>query len=454
MFVVTLPSSAAHDPLTFAKRVSEAGADLLEIRGDLTPNVPAFNTPLPLIVSPRNTSASLITNLQPSYIDLELGETTPIPSSATLIRSFHDYEKTPSLQALLELTEQCRSEGADIIKIVTTINAYDDLATLERLHAALPKEQKRIILGMGIRANYNRILSPFRNELTYTYVDEGEAAASGQVALSLYKKTAHCKQPLVFGILGSLNVKSGSPLIQNALFAAHDVDAVFTAFLSDNLDDAMSFIKQTKVQGLSVTTPFKKDILSTLDDLDPLARELQSVNTVVREDGEYKGYNKDEYGIREGYDFIKEGSAVAILGSGGVVPAVIHACKEKGIQEIQVFARSTEARLEIEKKFSIPSFDLSAVLKAKPDVLICAVNADVPLPIPSAKPGAHALDLRYGKATLFLKEAEQKGYQTHDGIPMLLQQALGQFQCFTGITPSSDDSQFLQSLFPMSYGKQ
>lgn len=454
MFVITLPPSAAHDPLTFAKRAREAGADLLEIRGDLTPNVPSFNATLPFIISPRNTGTNLITSFQPLYIDLELGETISIPSSAILIRSFHDYEKTPSFEALLELTEQCRTEGADIIKIVTTINSYNDLAVLEKLHGALSKEQKRIILGMGIRAHYSRMLSPFRNELTYTYLDESETAAPGQVALSLYKKTTHCKHPIVFGILGSLNVKSGSPLIQNALFAAHDVDAVFTTFLSDDLADAMSFIKQEKVQGLSITTPFKKDILSALDDLDPLARELESVNTVVREDGEYKGYNKDECGIREGYDFMKEGSAVAILGSGGVVPAVIHACREKGIEDIQVFARSSEARSELEKQFSIASFDLSAVLNAKPDVLICAVNADVSLPIPTAKPGAHALDLRYGKATHFLKEAELKGYQTHDGIPMLIQQALGQFQCFTGIAPSNEDNQLLQSLFPMSYGKQ
>ncbi len=454
MFVVTLPSSAAHDPLAFAKRAREAGADLLEIRGDLTPNVPAFNSPLPLIISPRNSGESLTTNFQPSYIDLALGEKLSVPSSAILIRSFHDYKKTPSLQELLELTEQCRDEGADIIKIVTTINSYDDLATLEKLHAAVPKEQKRIILGMGMRAHYNRMLSAFQNELTYTFLDEGESAAPGQIALSLYKKTAHCKQPLVFGILGSLDVRSASPLIQNTLFAAHDVDAVFTAFLSDDLDDAMSFIKQAKVQGLSVTTPFKQDIISYLDDLDPLARELQSVNTVMCENGEYKGYNKDEYGIREGYDFLEEGSAVSILGSGGVVPAVIHVCRKKGIEDIRVFARSTQARSELERSFSIPSFDLSAVLKAQPDVLICAVNADVSLPIPTAKPDAHALDLRYGKATHFLKEAEQKGYQTHDGVPMLLHQALGQFQCFTGITPSNEDGQLLQSLFPMSYGKQ
>lgn len=454
MLVVTLPSSAAHDPLSFVAQAKEAGADLLEIRGDLTPNVQPFDSLLPLIISPRNSGDALLARFQPTYIDLEMGETISFSLSATLIRSFHDYKKTPDVSELIAIANQCQREGADIIKIVTTINSYADLLILEKLHNAFSKEQKRVILGMGIRAHYDRMLSPLRNELTYTYLDGDEPAAPGQVPISLYSKTKHCKHPRMFGILGSLGVKSSSPLIHNAFFEAHNIDAIFTMFLSDDLEDVMRFIRQVEVQGLSITTPFKKEIVSYFDDLDPLARELGSVNTAIVKNGNYTGYNKDMDGVRDGYDFLAPGSSVAILGSGGVVPAVIHACKQKGIEDIQIFARSREVRMELEQKFSIRAFDLSEISHAKPDVLICAVNDDMSLDIPSAKTGAHAIDLRYGKATQFLSDAAEKGYRTHDGISMLLHQALGQFECFTGIRPSDEDYRLIQSLFPALYGKQ
>ncbi len=53
MFVVTLPASAVSDPLEFAIKAKAKGADILEIRGDLTPNVKAFESPLPLLLALR-----------------------------------------------------------------------------------------------------------------------------------------------------------------------------------------------------------------------------------------------------------------------------------------------------------------------------------------------------------------------------------------------------------------
>ncbi|MDD5751003.1 MAG: hypothetical protein PHS73_00605, partial [Candidatus Peribacteraceae bacterium] len=99
MFVVTLPKDSAHDPLAFAKKAQEAGADLLEIRGDITPSVSAFESPLPLIVTPREHYA-LLENLQARYVDLDYKEEYAVPSGATVIRSFHGFEKTPTLDEL------------------------------------------------------------------------------------------------------------------------------------------------------------------------------------------------------------------------------------------------------------------------------------------------------------------------------------------------------------------
>lgn len=454
MFAVTLPPKAANDPMAFASKAKAAGADLLEIRGDLTPDVPFFDSPLSLIVAPRRAQCALLTKLQPMFMDLELGEQSSIPTGMKLIRSFHDYERTPKLDELQSIADRCKNEGAEIIKIATAINSYEDLHVLDELDEALPQQQKRIILGMGTRAHCNRTLSPLRNACTYTYLDEDGESAPGQISFSLYRKTAHCKQPRIFGILGGLEVKSSSPAIHNSLFQKYDIDALFTTFFTEDLEDAFRYITQKNVSGFSVTTPYKEKIINLIVEIDPLAAELQSVNTVILENGKYKGYNTDKDGLKEACDFVTETSSVVILGSGGVVPSIIQACRERGAGDITVHARNTEAREGLSRHFSVKNNDLSAVAEAKPDVLICAVSSDESFAIPQAKHDAHALDLRYGKQTLFTEMAEAKGYRVHDGVSMLIHQALTQFRYFTGITPTDADFQMLLSLFPHSYGTQ
>lgn len=452
MFVVTLPSQAAKNPLAFVTKAQAAGADLLEIRGDITPLVSAFDSPLPLIITPRRTGDALFRALQPAFVDLELGEEMTVPSGTRIIRSFHDRTGTPSEEDLRFIVTRLLNLKPDIVKIATTISHYADIDRLSELRDLLPKD-RRVILGMGPKAHITRMLSPFQNALTYTYLD-GKPSAPGQVPLLLHRQTTHCRTPRVFGILSGLGVQSLSPVIHNALFAQHGIDALYTSFPTDDLEETFSFITRNNISGFSVTTPFKRRILEKIDELDSLAESLQSVNTVVSENGRCKGYNTDATGLQAGYSFLRGASSVAILGSGGVVPAIIHACQALGVQGICVFARNAKEREELANRFSVRCAALSALEQATPDAMICAVNGDVSFPLPKAREGGQAIDLRYGTPTLFLSEAKKKGYRTHDGIPMLLHQALAQFRYFTGITPTESDFQLFLSIFPHSYGIQ
>jgi len=438
VFAVTLPPSAAHDPVRYAQRAQKAGANLLEVRGDRTPEIERFDSPLPLIVALRGGDPHLIDRLHPAYVDVELQESVDLPAGISIIRSFHDYERTPDFEHCKTIADELRATNADIIKIVTTINSYRDITTLQKLHAYLPENQKRVILGMGTRAHMLRMLSPLRNAITYTYLDEGEAAADGQVPLHMYQQTAQCRNPRIFGILGNLDIQSQSPLIHNTFFHARNMDALFTTFLTDDLDDAWNFITTNAVEGLAVTSPWKQKILPYLQGVDPLAQDLQSVNTVVAENGAYRGYNKDVDGFRDGYSFVKNAEFVSILGSGGVVPAIIHACRELDIQNICLYARNADARKKLQEHFGMQTAEISAVRESAPDVLICTINADVSVELPQAKKGACAIDVRYGKRTHFATDAAAAGYTVHDGIPMLMHQAIAQSTLFTGKKPNAD----------------
>lgn len=241
MFVVTLPASAKAYPQRFAQKAKEAGADILEIRGDLTPHIESFISPLPILLAVRGASAELIMQLRPAYLDLELGEDVGLFKGIALIRSYHHYERTPSLSELKDIADQLMAHGGEIIKIATKINTYEDLLIHKQLRESLPAGQQSIILGMGDKAHLSRMLSPFQNMFTYTYFEESDKAAPGQIALSMYKKTVHCSRPSVYGLIGGMQSKSSlSPLIHNTLMERHDLDAVYSLFPTDDIEDAFN----------------------------------------------------------------------------------------------------------------------------------------------------------------------------------------------------------------------
>lgn len=405
----------------------------MEIRGDLTPDVAAFESPLPLLVSPRGTGMQLIKELKPAFVDLVLEEKLEVPSGISVIRSFHNHEKTPAIAELKKIAASLMELKPDIIKIATMIRSYDDLKTLDALHKEIPLSQKRVILGMGPKAHLNRMLSPLRNELTYTFIDAGEESAPGQAPLSLHLLTTHCKKPKIFGILGGPQVtESFSPIIHNTLFHQHGIDALYAAFPAKDLKETFTALEALGVEGLSVTAPFKETIIPLLNGLDDEARRIGSVNTVIKKADRFIGSNTDVAGLRHGYDWSTVRS-VAILGSGGVVPAVIACCQAEGIKDITVYGRNATRREELATRFGVKHAAPDALRSAKPDRVVCAISENIDVDLPPAAPGATALDLRYA-ASRFLINAAKAGYATLDGLPMLLHQALEQFRIFSGIT--------------------
>ncbi len=80
------------------------------------------------------------------------------------------------------------------------------------------------------------------------------------------------------------------------------------------------FIRSRDYKGLNVTIPYKKDVMPHLDHIDPIAREIGAVNTIVNRDGILYGYNTDFFGLSSlirRADITIEGGKVLILGTGG-----------------------------------------------------------------------------------------------------------------------------------------
>lgn len=477
MFVVTLPRSAASSPAAFAKKAKKAGANVLEIRSDLTSRVKKFSSPIPLLVAVRGKDRGLIERLKPAFIDFDAPSPLPAGRQARhplprregrkLILSFHDYKGTPSLSKLKGIVVRLLKQKPWAIKIATTINEYDDLVVLEQLHSSI-KHPRLTILGMGDKAHLSRLLSPVRNHLTYACLDDAEPSAPGQLPMSLYALTRHLKHPKLFGIIGGSQVtKSLSPVIHNALFASKKIDAAYSCFPTDDFKGTMKVLQTLGITGLSVTAPFKKHAFDFAKTKDPMSTQLGVVNTLlfartplipnpfshgekglpiskaeatsplpsgeglgVR--GKWIGFNTDWIGVCDGYPFLKDARNIAIIGAGGAVPSVIAGIRALNPDaEVTIFIRHPEKAADFEDA-RIRVRALTEAKNSVSDVLICAVTDDVVLPMPKpADASAVAIDLRYGMTTAFMKHAAKNGFRVYDGVPMLMHQALQQFELFT-----------------------
>lgn len=96
-----------------------------------------------------------------------------------VIISYHNYDKTPELEELEHIVQQCYAQGADVAKIATHINVNRDNSKLLSLYKA---PGRLVAIGMGDLGRISRIVAPFLGaEFTYASVTDADATAPGQI---------------------------------------------------------------------------------------------------------------------------------------------------------------------------------------------------------------------------------------------------------------------------------
>lgn len=251
----------------------------------------------------------------------------------------------------------------------------------------------------------------------------------------------------VAAVIGHPVAHSLSPALHNAAFAAAGVDWVYTAFevAPGGAQAAVQAMRTLGLGGLSVTMPHKEDIARALDDLDPAARALRSVNTVVRlDDGRLRGCSTDGAGfvaslVEAGVDPV--GCSVAVLGAGAAARAVIDALARAGAALVTVVNRSADRA----EQAAVLAGDRGCV--GSPDAVRDAdlvVNAtsvgmgrdELPLDVSLLHRGQVVADLVYHPLrTSLLTAAGRVGARTVDGLGMLVHQAALQQELWLGVRP-------------------
>ncbi len=263
--------------------------------------------------------------------------------------------------------------------------------------------------------------------------------------------------PYRFGLVGDNVDYSKSAEIFQAIFKHLDADGSFEVFNFSTEQFAAGFRKliASGVQGLSVTIPYKNKVIEFLDDLDPVARALQAVNSIHLDGRHSCGFNTDCYGfslpLRSHSERLKNGTAL-ILGAGGGACAVVYALHtDYEIGCCTVMGRDG-TRLKSFKQGlvkQLPNIRISTrqiTTNNRPErvtwdiVVNCTPlggwNHPTESPLPRWFDWSSVrlyYDLNYNTDNNLVGTARQMGVETINGSAMLVGQALRSFYIWTGL---------------------
>jgi shikimate dehydrogenase len=261
----------------------------------------------------------------------------------------------------------------------------------------------------------------------------------------------------VVGVFGDPVRHSLSPVIQNAAFAALGLDFVYVPFhvKTEGLKAAVEGIRAMNMAGVNVTIPHKEGVLEHLDELDPHARVIGAVNTIVHNrDNRLVGYNTDGLGylksLKEETGLTPEDKNVLVAGAGGAARSILFSVLSGGAKKVVVMNRTVEraasladefAEIFPDAKLEAVSLERAAAQKHAPgaDLLVNTTSLgmegknELDFPVEKLAAGAVVSDIVYSPLeTGLLKNATARGLKTHNGLSMLVAQGAVGFELWTG----------------------
>lgn len=242
----------------------------------------------------------------------------------------------------------------------------------------------------------------------------------------------------ICGITGYPCSHSRSPALWNQLFSMYGLPYLYTSFEWPAIAEVIRTAQDLGVRGLSVTIPFKEEVMGHLDEIDEDARAIGAVNTVVQCGGVLRGYNTDWLGIRAPLEDLR-GTRTAVLGAGGAAAASVYALLSLGM-EVTVLARTVEKAERLASRFGCHAGPLTSFRDLDPDVVVNATPVGMHpdrsslLTEKDLKEGMTVFDLVYTPPeTPLISLARRAGCRVIPGTEMFIHQAREQFMHVTGI---------------------
>lgn len=264
----------------------------------------------------------------------------------------------------------------------------------------------------------------------------------------------HTSGMTLCAVIGNPIGHSLSPTIHNGAYVAAGLAYEYRAF---EVSDVAEFIGELRAtpdfRGVSVTIPHKLAVIEHLDEIEPMARHVGSVNTITHEGDRLIGSTTDGPGTLRAFaeaGVSLHGKRVLFLGAGGAVRAVAFAFADAGAEAVHIAARDEGRAVALAQDIASGTGcavegcplgpEIESIIDAA-DVIVqgtpigMAPNDDVSIIPASCITSDHVVfDMVYRPLrTRLLRDAEAAGATTITGLEMLIYQAALQFERWTGV---------------------
>jgi shikimate dehydrogenase len=258
------------------------------------------------------------------------------------------------------------------------------------------------------------------------------------------------------GIMGWPVSHSRSPLLHGFWIRETGIDAAYLPLPVEpaHLEPALRALPALGFRGCNLTIPHKRTALPFVDYVEPTARRIGAINTVVvRADGSLEGRNTDAFGFRESLCeaipcWDPAAGPAVVLGAGGAARAIVAALGEAGVAEIRIvnrtFARAERVAGDLstpETSIKIHSWDEVNRVQRNAGLLVNATSLGMVgeppliLDLSSLPPSAPVVDVVYTPIeTDLLAAAGRRGNPAVDGLGMLLHQGRPGFEAWFEVT--------------------
>lgn len=233
----------------------------------------------------------------------------------------------------------------------------------------------------------------------------------------------------------------------NYLYEELGLNFIYKAFSTEDLAAAIGGVRALGIRGCAVSMPFKEEVMKYVDVVEQSAASIESVNTIVNDQGVLTASNTDYEAIAKliSEHRLSTDSSVLVQGSGGMAKAVVAAFCDAGFNNLTVLARNRQAGQELATKYGF-THQLSHPAPSH-EILVNVT--------PLGMDGAHQDELSFSTAhiqaasTIFdvvafpamtplIREAQQQGKAVITGAEVIALQAAAQFEKYTGVTLSED----------------
>lgn len=253
-----------------------------------------------------------------------------------------------------------------------------------------------------------------------------------------------------YAVIGDPIDHSFSPALHNAAFLFLGLDCTYIAYRipKDELEYGIEALKKINIAGFNVTIPHKVDMMKFLDEVDDMCKRVGATNTVVNNDGIFKGHNTDVDGFIDPIKSRKidaSGSDVLLIGAGGAARAIIVGLGNEKVRKITI-ANRTRQRAEEMIRFAhdlgveLDYLDLESAgdVAGKYKFIVNSTSLGlkgIGCPISTKNIGKDSIvyDIVYVPVeTPLIEKSKNQGATIIYGWEMLLAQAMKSFEIWTG----------------------